>query len=61
MDSQGRIYRQLTLARIETAGPVKMALAEPKKLKSFVSALSLEGIGVRMAGLGSPRLAAVQR
>jgi hypothetical protein len=61
MDSQGRIYRQLTLARIETAGPVKMALAEQKKLKSFVSALSLEGIGVRMAGLGSPRLAAVQR
>jgi hypothetical protein len=61
MDSRGRIYRQLTLARIEAAGPVKMALAESQKLKTYVAALSLEGIGVRLAGLGSPRLAAVQR
>jgi outer membrane PBP1 activator LpoA protein len=60
MDSRGRIYRQLTLARIEAAGPVKMALAEPEGPKTFVSAPSLDDIGGRWAGLESPRLAAIQ-
>jgi outer membrane PBP1 activator LpoA protein len=61
MDSQGRIHRQLTLARIGATGPVKMAVAEPGEPRAVAGTMPPRSSGARLAMPGSPRLAAVQR
>lgn len=56
MDSQRRIHRQLTLARIEPSGPVKIAAIGSAGRGSIASRLPLYRTGPRLAAVGSPGL-----
>jgi hypothetical protein len=60
MDSKGRIYRQLTLARIGATGPVKVAAAEPGEPRALAGTMPLRSSGARLVVLRSPHLAAAQ-
>jgi outer membrane PBP1 activator LpoA protein len=56
MDYQRRIHRQLTLARIEPSGPVKIAALGNGGRASIASRLPLYRTGPRLAAVGSPGL-----
>jgi hypothetical protein len=59
MDSQRRIHRQLTLARLNADGPAKMAAIGIGSTKAIVRTIPLSGTGPRFAAIGSPGLAGV--
>jgi outer membrane PBP1 activator LpoA protein len=60
MDSQRRIHRQLTLARIEAGGPVKLAAIGSGQSRVVALNLPLNGTGPRLAAVGSPGLGNLQ-
>jgi len=60
MDSRGRIYRQLTLVRIESGGLVKIAVTDTAGSEAFAWAVPLEGAGPRLAAVGSSNLGVVR-
>jgi hypothetical protein len=59
MDSQRRIHRQLTLARLNADGPAKMAAIGIGSTEAIAQTTPLSGIGPRFAAIGSPGLAGV--
>jgi hypothetical protein len=59
MDSQRRIHRQLTLARLNADGPAKMAAIGIGATKAIVRTIPMSETGPRFAAIGSPGLAGV--
>jgi outer membrane PBP1 activator LpoA protein len=53
MDSQGRIHRELTLARIDSRGPVKVAAIDTAGPGSFVGIERLSALEPSLAASGS--------
>lgn len=56
MDSQRRIHRQLTLARIDSSGPVKLAAIGTGNMNIAAGTIRLYGTGPRLAAIGLPDL-----
>ena len=56
MDSQRRIHRELTLARIEASGPVKIAATDSRGTEIVARRLPPHALGPRLAALGSSAL-----
>jgi uncharacterized protein len=56
MDSQRRIYRELTLARIKASGPVKIGAIDGGGTGIIARRLSPHELGPRIAALGSSTL-----
>ena len=61
MDSRGRIYRELTLARFDADGPNKMAGVDSSGSRTMVGHLSPYGTDSRIAAVGAARLATIGR
>lgn len=59
MDSQRRIHRQLTLARIDASGPTKIASFATSRMERIAATIPLHGAGPRLAHVGVPGLGTV--
>jgi hypothetical protein len=60
MDSQRRIHRQLTLARIDASGPVKIASIATGAMERIAVTNPMYGVGPRLAAVGLPGLDTVR-
>jgi hypothetical protein len=56
MDSQRLIHRELTLARVDSSGPVKTASTLTVEMERLVSRMPLSGSGPRLAAIGAASL-----
>jgi outer membrane PBP1 activator LpoA protein len=60
MDGHGKIYRQLTLVRIEAGGPVKIAATDSAEPETLTWSMPPASAGVHPAAMEFPRLASLR-